>query len=463
MEEKSYQQTIAKTVLLDKYEDDIKLSKLNELKIMTQWRKIMRLAKNESLKKEIKILAEEQERNLQRKDGIIQFLLRDLEESELRIVETSESLVKDTNAMMSIHSENKNTLEYSYKENIHTLESKFRDDMASLEAVFDEELKDAHNVEQTVIKEIEQSQAVLERSFQRQDEDYQRVQREEMESMRSRLEEQIESLKSQMENTSATHQSEFGAVADEYNEMLITDKSLTEVLSTRKKQVDNLQMLLFQWQGKMKQLIGDSEERKRVLISEKRNMHNHYQALKTRIKAYRALLTQRLTELSSRAYECKKRLHAKLAVGKRVLAAAKAAQDWHEGEEGDVTAWRTDLEDETDLESTSTFKATSSSGSGGKDMFTSSADNLNKFYGRYNKLLAQAALSEATKNRLRDENKELQELLSQYEKASTFSPDSVQGCNFLLIVNGRSNIDSNLLHLTGSPMTSKTQSHTRHK
>ena len=36
-------------------EDEAKISKINSLKIVNQWRKIMRLAKSESLKKDIEI------------------------------------------------------------------------------------------------------------------------------------------------------------------------------------------------------------------------------------------------------------------------------------------------------------------------------------------------------------------------------------------------------------------------
>ncbi|CAN0492694.1 unnamed protein product, partial [Phaeothamnion confervicola] len=57
-------------------------SKVNRLKIQNQWRKIMRLAKVESLRKDIEILSQNHERDVDRKDAIIQMLDRDLEEAE---------------------------------------------------------------------------------------------------------------------------------------------------------------------------------------------------------------------------------------------------------------------------------------------------------------------------------------------------------------------------------------------
>ena len=54
-------------------------SRVNGLKIHNQWLKIMRLAKIESLRKQIEVLSQSHERELDRKDAVIQMLDRDLE------------------------------------------------------------------------------------------------------------------------------------------------------------------------------------------------------------------------------------------------------------------------------------------------------------------------------------------------------------------------------------------------
>jgi dynein regulatory complex subunit 2 len=51
-------------------------TKINQTKILNQWRKIMRLAKSESLKKDIEILSQNHERDVDRKDAILQMLDR---------------------------------------------------------------------------------------------------------------------------------------------------------------------------------------------------------------------------------------------------------------------------------------------------------------------------------------------------------------------------------------------------
>ena len=70
------QQIEAKNELRRRLEDEAKISKVNSLKIVNQWRKIMRLAKTESLKKDIEILSQNHERDIDRKDAILQMLDR---------------------------------------------------------------------------------------------------------------------------------------------------------------------------------------------------------------------------------------------------------------------------------------------------------------------------------------------------------------------------------------------------
>ena len=63
-------------------EQEERMSRLNRLKIMNQWRKLMRLVKVEDLRKDIEVVSQNHEREVDRKDAIIQVLDRDLEDSE---------------------------------------------------------------------------------------------------------------------------------------------------------------------------------------------------------------------------------------------------------------------------------------------------------------------------------------------------------------------------------------------
>ncbi len=62
--------------------DEQKTAYFNKMKILTYWRKVMRVAKTESLKKEMQIFQQNHDREVDAKDAILQMLDRDLEEAE---------------------------------------------------------------------------------------------------------------------------------------------------------------------------------------------------------------------------------------------------------------------------------------------------------------------------------------------------------------------------------------------
>jgi len=59
-----------------------KMAHFNRMKILYYWRKVLRLAKTEQLKKEIQIYQQNHDRDIDARDAILQMLDRDLDEAE---------------------------------------------------------------------------------------------------------------------------------------------------------------------------------------------------------------------------------------------------------------------------------------------------------------------------------------------------------------------------------------------
>jgi dynein regulatory complex subunit 2 len=62
--------------------EEQKMTHFNRMKTLTLWRKMLRLAKTEQLKKEIQIYQQNHDREVDAKDAIMQMLDRDLDEAE---------------------------------------------------------------------------------------------------------------------------------------------------------------------------------------------------------------------------------------------------------------------------------------------------------------------------------------------------------------------------------------------
>lgn len=72
----------SRAALTERQRREQECAKFNAIKIHNQWRKIMRMTTVDSLRGQIEILSQNHEREVDRKDAIIQMLDRDLEDSE---------------------------------------------------------------------------------------------------------------------------------------------------------------------------------------------------------------------------------------------------------------------------------------------------------------------------------------------------------------------------------------------
>ena len=69
-------------VLRSKIKAEHKFVNFNKRKLLTYWRKIMRMAKTEELRNEIEILSQNNQRELDSKEAFIQMLDKNLDEAE---------------------------------------------------------------------------------------------------------------------------------------------------------------------------------------------------------------------------------------------------------------------------------------------------------------------------------------------------------------------------------------------
>ena len=136
------QQIAAKAELRRRMEDETRNSRMNSLKIVNQWRKIMRLAKAEALKKDIEILSQNHERDVDRKDAILQMLDRDLEEAEDQYQMALRTHLVNVDSLIKLHDSRLYALERSFQSELKTLQSDFHTEKDALTAKFRQEKKD---------------------------------------------------------------------------------------------------------------------------------------------------------------------------------------------------------------------------------------------------------------------------------------------------------------------------------
>jgi len=140
----------AKKELKERLEVEKRNSSMNRLKIQNQWRKIMRLAKVEMLRKDIEILSQNHERDLDRKDAIIQMLDRDLEESEEQFQMALRSHLEQIDRLIDFHDSRLLSLEQEFEKELAALEGEFKAEKDLLTHQHSEEVRELSCVVSTI-------------------------------------------------------------------------------------------------------------------------------------------------------------------------------------------------------------------------------------------------------------------------------------------------------------------------
>merc|ERR1719389_384 len=123
-------------------------------KIQESWLKIMRSAKTKQLKKEVEIISQNHERDVDRKDAILQMLDRDLDEAEEQHQVAVRAHVQNVDKLIGIQLARSEGLEQEFQTEVKTIEAEFQAER--------DQLVDRHNIEkrelQLIVQQVEQEE-----------------------------------------------------------------------------------------------------------------------------------------------------------------------------------------------------------------------------------------------------------------------------------------------------------------
>merc|ERR1719392_587430 len=105
---------------------EMRNTKYNMSKIQESWLKIMRSAKTKQLKKQVEIISQNHERDVDRKDAILQMLDRDLDEAEEQHQVAVRSHLLNVDRLLEIQQSRLLALQDDFGRDVATLTEEFR-------------------------------------------------------------------------------------------------------------------------------------------------------------------------------------------------------------------------------------------------------------------------------------------------------------------------------------------------
>merc|ERR1719194_337676 len=435
-----YLAEVRKKYLKSQAQIEAKNSKYNLNKIQESWLKIMRSAKTKQLKKDVEIISQNHERDVDRKDAILQMLDRDLDEAEEQHQVAVRSHLLNVDRLLEIQQSRLQALEDDFQKDVATLEEEFR--------VEREQIMEKHTLEKRELTIIVQQVEQDEKNREQQDvtehqSAYELIRNKNIEEdhqMRSHLEERIEQMKEKCNAHLQSYRTATEANTADYKNYLARDSNLSRQVEKKLRQVERMQSQITHWKLKIQQNRQECEERNAQLRTEKDHIAKHFQELKAKMNRFRNEEKKRLTDLTKNARGCIKNLKDQLALAEKILKTAELCRKF-ETEREKVLPFYLSREveveelqfDDDDLKE-EIKEALSDTGI---DEWT----YLDTFFKRFNKVKLDHLAIEKERQRLEKENVQLRSILKQFLDGVSVNEDVLSQPNPLLVVNGKVNLN----------------------
>lgn len=474
----------ARLALRERQIREQRYAQLNGVKIHNQWRKIMRMAKVEELRREIEILSQNHEREVDRKDAIVQMLDRDLEEAEEQygLAVRGHMLIMDS--LLDLQYQRMKAVEAQFSSDLKALEDEFEAERAEIVNAHSRQKKDMNDMLAAMDTEFTDAENELKQDFEAQREEIKNRNSEEYNVLKIQLEGIIEELERHFEQAHKAYLETTEHRTQAFKQLTKNDAQAACVIEKRMRKLIKLQEALQHWRTKIATNSREWEERNRALRSEKEIMTRHYSSLKGAMDQFRASQGERLRQLSLNSHSAQETLTSKLAIAENILKLSELCRK-HETEQEKVLPFFSPAqnlgeepgahlvgdEEQAEMEARAQSNAAMAAeaeadGFGGKTgkgallapppepagskpRFHSAGlddvgkeveewDYLNRFFKRFNKALLDKTAIDKERMRLQKENADLRSILKQYLDGISVNDDVMNNpINPLMVVNNR--------------------------
>mmetsp|Transcript_18533 Transcript_18533/g.43684 ORF Transcript_18533/g.43684 Transcript_18533/m.43684 type:complete len:535 (+) Transcript_18533:360-1964(+) len=469
MEQMDYEKRLAaakRKEFQERLELEQRYTAWNRLKIQNTWRKIMRLAKVESLRKDIEIISQTHERDVDRKDAIIQMLDRDLEEAEEQYQVALRSHLQNIDRLIDLQDSRLLALENEFEADLRILDAEFQAERDAIREQHARETGELQDLVEAVTKEESEKETESRQEFEQMREMIRNKNLEDIHVLQSFLDNNIEDLERNFETAHLNYLQNTDQRTQDFKRLTQKDQELTAMIDIKIRKIDRLQVSLSHWRTKINTNNRECEERNKTLQEEKEAISKHFQDLKARMHRFRAKQGRRLTTLTKDAGETRRTLTDRMGVAERILKLAERARKLETDHEKvvpfETTAGMAEDDDGVAAEAeAAALEAADGTAKEAKSRLMRGGEvtdevtkptqcygtvkgkpvaewnYLDTFFKKYNKVLLDKLAMEAERERLQMENGDLQSILQQYLEGISVTKDALRKPNPLLVINGR--------------------------
>jgi len=432
--------------LKDRQEAEEKYSRINRLKILTQWRKLMRLVKVEDLRKEIEIMSQNHEREVDRKDAIIQVLDRDLEDSEEQYQMALRAHLLIVDKLIDLHNSRLRSSEFEFEKDLQELRDEFGSERAEMDRSFAAHKKEMLDILDTMEDDFTEQELDARQEFEATREEIKNRNSEEYNVLRFTLEGLIEELERHFDSAHSNYMATTEQRTQDFKALTIRDQQSARTIETQMRKLQRLTDQIAHWKQKLASNSGKCEARNAAMKGERDAISKHFQELKGRMNKFREREALRLQELTINSQAAITTLTERCEKAERILRLAELTRKFETEREKVLPFYESSVEEEERAaseanevrKSLQVASAQSSASKNGRPI--EEWNYLDQFFKRYNKVLLDVMAIERERDRLATQNGDLRSILKQYLDGISVNEDVINNPNPLLVVNHRTNI-----------------------
>ena len=419
-----------------------KFASVNRLKILNQWRKLMRLVKVEDLRKDIEVISQSHEREVDRKDAIIQVLDRDLEDSEEQYQTALRAHLFIVDRLIDLHNAKLAGIELEFEKDLRELMDEFGVERHELEGSHARHKKELMDIMATMEAEFNEAEGDARQEFESTREEIKNKNSEEYNVLRFTLEGLIEELERHFDSAHANYMATTEQRTLDFKNLTIKDQKSAHTIETQMRRLARLQDALSHWKTKLASNARKCGARNSALQEERDSISRHFQELKGRMNRFREREAMRLQELTINSQAAIGSLKGRLERAERIIKLAELTRKFETEREKVLPFYESSVEEEEKAASDAAEvrKALQSSAAGKDGQPIEEFNYLDNFFKRYNKVLLDVNGIERERDRLAHENGDLRSILKQYLDGISVNEDVINNANPLLVVNHKTNI-----------------------
>jgi chromosome segregation ATPase len=304
-------------------DEEIRYSKINKMKLLSDWRVIMRIAKVDELRKAIELYMQYFERELDNKDAILQMLDKDIEEADEQYSIALTNHFIHIKQLTSLQDSRIKGLFKEFDKDVKELENEFNTETDHIKSNFESEQFEINNMIRFIREEYNEKILKVQSDFKNYQEElivkikdkYSKIQEK---IKRAAINEATNFLKDISEVKS---KSKDKSTQDESNFVQLAKKE--KEIATEMKKVDKNTEKLKELKLKIKQNSEDWEAKINSLKSEKMKLIMSYKELKQKLIEFRNHQREKLKKLVKNSWDCITKLKEYIKLAEKILRLAE--------------------------------------------------------------------------------------------------------------------------------------------